>query len=143
MNILAIDYGERKMGFAIGNTDSRMVEPYGVIRFKSWQEANRKIVDIVELECVDKIVIGISEGPIAKKIKSFADNLKGGLKIPVVFQDETLTSQEARSLAIEASIRRKKRRKLEDAYSAALILQSYFEFHFGNLKVDTSSKRAN
>lgn len=129
MNILAIDYGERKLGLAIGNSESCLVEPYAVVRFQNLEKVKKKIAYIVELERVDKIVIGISEGPIAKKIREFANNLRKKLKIPIVFQDETLTSQEARRLAIDASIKKKKRKAMEDAYSAALILQTYFDFH--------------
>jgi putative Holliday junction resolvase len=47
--------------------------------------------------------------------------------IPVVFQDETMSSKEAEILSIQANIRRKKRRRLKDAYSAVVILQNYLD----------------
>ena len=49
------------------------------------------------------------------------------MAIPVIYQDERLTTKESQRLSIEAGIKRKKRRTLEDAYSAALILQAYLE----------------
>ena len=57
----------------------------------------------------------------------FGKKLEEDINISVVFQDETLTTKEAQDLSQKAGIKRKKRRELEDAYSASLILQSYID----------------
>ncbi len=121
MRILAIDYGKRKIGLALAT--SSIAEPYKVVRYKSEKEVLEKIEEIVKAEKIEKIVIGISEGKMAEETKSFAKKLN----IPVVFQDETLTTQQAQELSIKAGIKRKKRKSLEDAYSATLILQAYLD----------------
>lgn len=125
MTILGIDYGRAKIGISIAA--SKIAEPYIVIRYHSTDEAIKKVIKVVKVEQVKKVVIGISEGEMGEEVKSFSLNLRERLKIPVEIFDETLSTQEAQRLAIEAGLGRKKRKSLEDAYSAALILQGYLD----------------
>lgn len=125
MKILGIDFGTKKIGIATATTT--FAEVYGVIRFKTMDEAIKKIKRVVEDEKVEKIVIGISEGEMAKKTKSFGERLEKLIQLPIIFQDETLSTHDAQKLSIEAGIKRKKRRQLEDTYSAVLILQHYLD----------------
>jgi len=123
MRILAIDYGRKKIGIATATT--MLAEVYGVIRSESVEEAIKKLRNVVEKESINKIVVGVSEGKMAEETKAFAKRLKKELKLPVTLQDETLSTKLAQSLSINAGIKRKKRKILEDAYSAAIILQDY------------------
>ena len=125
MRILAIDYGRAKIGLA--TSTGSLAEPLKVIRFESKEEANREVAKVVEVEKVEKVVIGVSEGKMAEETREFGKQLGERLRMTVVFQDETLSSKDAQRLSIEAGIKRKKRKSLEDAYSAALILQSYLD----------------
>ncbi|OGM13861.1 hypothetical protein A3A76_05110 [Candidatus Woesebacteria bacterium RIFCSPLOWO2_01_FULL_39_23] len=135
MIILGIDYGKSKIGFAI--SESKIAEPYRVVKIKSMEDAIEKVKEVVssfakasedkQVEQVEQVVIGDSEGRMAEETKEFGRKLGEKLNIPVIFQDETLTTQEAQRLSIEAGIKRKKRKALEDAYSAALILQAYLD----------------
>ena len=125
--ILGIDYGRKKIGLAIGDSDAKLAEPYIVIRFENIYEVLKKVAQVVQVEHVNKIVLGISEGKMANEQKGFGKRLHDKLGIEVIYQDETLTTKEAQRLSIEAGINRKKRKGLEDAYSAALILQSYLD----------------
>ena len=125
MPILGIDYGQKKIGLALAT--SRVAEPLLVIRFTSLDELIEKLREIVEKEGITKIIVGVSEGKMAQASKNFGQILTKRLKRPVFFQDETLTTKQAQKLSLAAGIKRKKRRELEDAYSAALILQDYLE----------------
>ncbi|KKQ86038.1 MAG: hypothetical protein UT08_C0002G0060 [Candidatus Woesebacteria bacterium GW2011_GWB1_38_8] len=125
MQILGIDYGRRKIGLALA--DGPLAEPYKVIRFKNEEEAIRRVEQVVRLERVEHVVIGISEGKMSRETREFGNKLQDELTIPVEYQDETLTTYEAQDLSIKAGINRKKRKALEDAYSAALILQNYLD----------------
>ncbi|OGM14463.1 hypothetical protein A2V80_00730 [Candidatus Woesebacteria bacterium RBG_16_39_8b] len=127
MRILAIDYGRKKIGLAVGDTETRFAEPHSVIKFNTPEEAIDKVAKVSRVSKVSRAVLGISEGKMAEETKEFGEKLKEELKIPVVYQDETLTTNEAQVLSIDAGIKRKKRRALEDAYSATLILQSYLD----------------
>jgi len=69
----------------------------------------------------------MSEGEMGKESKRFGEKLKIEFKLPLHYQDETLTTRKAQELSFEAGIKRKKRKEMEDAYSAALILQEYLD----------------
>ena len=125
MRILGIDYGKKKIGLAVAT--SKIAEPFMVLRVESFQEGVKKVTGIIEDERIEKIVIGISEGKMAEETRAFGKRVEEQANIPIVYQDETLSTQQAQELSIEAGIGRKKRKSLEDAYSAAIILQSYLD----------------
>lgn len=125
MLILGIDYGRKKIGLA--TADGLLAEPLKTLRYQDIKILSGVLREITEKLKVKKIVVGISEGKMAKETKAFGERIEAKLGIPVVYQDETLTTQEAHELAIKAGIKRKKRRELEDAYSATLILQAYLD----------------
>src|SRR3972149_6815693 len=101
MRILGIDYGRKKIGMAV--TEGSLAEPYKVIRVNSFQEAIEKVSKEVEVSKVSKVVVGISEGEMGEESKKFAESI--GAEI----YDETLTSQDAQRMAIEAGIKRSRR----------------------------------
>ena len=119
MRILGIDYGRKKIGMAV--TEGSLAEPYKVIRVNSFQEAVEKVSKEVEVSKVSKVVVGISEGEMGEESKKFAESI--GAEI----YDETLTSQDAQRMAIEAGIKRSRRQGMEDAYAACLMLQNYLD----------------
>lgn len=125
--VLAIDYGRKKIGLAVGDTETAFAEPHSVIKFNTPNEGLEKVEHIIQIERVKQIVIGISEGEMAKETKRFGQKIREETGIPVSFQDETLSTQKAQELSIRAGIKRKKRKALEDAYSATLILQAYLD----------------
>lgn len=123
MKILGIDYGRRKIGLAMA--ESSLAAPLKVISVDSVEDAIRKVEGVVEVEEVEKVVVGMSEGEMASKTREFGEKLEEKLGLPVVYQDETLSSKDAQKLSIEAGIKRKKRKNMEHAYSATIILQTY------------------
>ncbi len=125
MRILAIDYGQKKVGVALAT--SQLAEPYKVIRFGSVETLTKKIGEIIKEEQIEKLVVGVSEGEMGEESKKFGEKLIKEFKLPVNFQDETLTTHKAQELSFEAGIKRKKRKEMEDAYSAALILQAHLD----------------
>lgn len=119
MRILGIDYGRSKIGLAIA--EGPLAQPMGVIRYSNLGELIVKIKNIIEDDDIDKVIVGVSEGEMAKESKEFAKSI-GALTF-----DETLSTWEAQKLSIEAGIRRKKRQQMEDAYAATIMLQGYLD----------------
>lgn len=117
MKLLGIDFGLKKVGLAL--SDGFLVEPLGVVRNKN------QIKRICQEQGVEKIVIGLSEGKMAEKTKRFGQKLKLITGLPVDYQDETLSSQEAKKLMVKIGKPQKKRRDQEHAIAAALILRHY------------------
>lgn len=127
MNILGIDYGQRKIGIAF--TEGFLPSPHSVVRFTKKEVAAETIRRICNQLEIQKIVIGKSNGINDKEAEEFAGMLEELTQLPIEFVDETLTSRESIRLMVEAQTSQKKRRELEDAVAATLILQTYLENH--------------
>lgn len=125
MKILGIDYGKRKIGLA--TAEGNIAAPHSVLHVKSLDQAVKKVEEVVKAEKVEKIVVGISEGKMAEEQRAFAESLRFKLSLPTMLWDETLTTQDARVLAIDAGIKKKKRKALEDAFAATVVLQSFLD----------------
>lgn len=123
MAILGVDWGEAKVGVAIAV--GTLSEPLKVIRYKDLSTLLNELKGIIEKEKIERVVVGISEGKSRKKAQEFSKALKDALLIPVETYDETLSTYEAQRKAYESGIKRKKRKALEDAYAASVMLQSY------------------
>lgn len=125
MRTLGIDYGLKKIGLSLA--DNSLAQPFGVINNDS--RLVEKLVKICQTNQIKKIVVGLPEGKIAKKVRTFAQELSRVANVSVVFQDESLTSKEAIGKMIQAGRGRKARREKEDAIAAAIILQNYLDSH--------------
>lgn len=122
---LGIDYGRSKIGLALGV--DKFAEPLKVVRYKEIGLAIAEIEKIIDSEKVDKVVVGISEGEMGKESETFSLSLSKLLNTPVETYDETLSSQDAQRLSLEAGIHQKKRHQMEDAFAAAIMLQGYLD----------------
>lgn len=125
MRILGIDYGRKKVGLAW--SEGKLAEPLAVVGGENPEDLISKIKKVAQEKSAQAIVFGISENKMAVETKVFAKKLKEVVILPLYYQDETLTSREAQRLAINAGVGREKRKAMEDAYAAALMLQSYLE----------------
>jgi putative Holliday junction resolvase len=127
--LLGIDYGSTNTGLAFGRAG--LTVPLKVISAKNQKNMIAEISKVALGNKVTKIVMGLpldSEGKEtnqARKIRKFAKLLKIHLKKPVEFVNEAGSSREAIENAIRSGIS-KKRRKLSDHISAALILRRYY-----------------
>lgn len=123
MRLLGIDFGLKKVGLAM--VEEELPQPIGVV--KNNPHLLVKISRICQDNQIEKIIIGLSEGKIASRIRGFAGKVEEVTGLPVEFQDESLTSKEAVAKMIEAGKKRKDRREKEDAFAAAIILQEYLK----------------
>ena len=128
MKIIAIDFGTKRVGLAIGDTDLGIAVPKGVLR----NDANLldRIEDIVRSKGVNKVVVGLPltpsgrEGERAKLVREFAEALRKRLKdVDIEFWDERYSTMEAESRLRDLPPR--KRREVLDAISAQIILEEY------------------
>lgn len=125
MRILGIDFGKAKTGLAI--SEGSMATPYMVVGSEDEAVLIEKISQIVRDENIGMIVVGVSSGEMGEKSKEFAKRLRLKLKISVRQLEENYSTKMAQELAIEAGIKRDKRKRMEDAYAASLILQDYLD----------------
>jgi len=129
MIILGIDYGLKRIGLAF--SQAGISQPFGAIR--NLPNCLGKILRICTDNQVDEIVVGFSEGTLGEEIKEFAAHLSVLVDLPVIFQDETLTTREAVAKMIEANKSQKVRRTQKDAFAAACLLQEYLDERRGSV----------
>ncbi len=131
MRYLAIDYGNKRTGLAICDRSETICSPLMVI--SAQYDVLQKIIDVIGTEGVEAVVLGLplnmdnSEGPQAKIVRLFAEELQAKIDIPLHFQDERLSSFAAKEKLAPAELTRKKTKKRLDAVAAAQILEAFLE----------------
>ncbi len=120
MKYLGIDYGRKKIGLAM--SEGKLSEPYQVIRYADYEKMIAHIKRIIEKQKVEKVVVGISEGEMAEESKRFAKEFDAETF------DETLSSHDAIEMSVASGMGRKKRKEMEDAFAASIMLQNYIDY---------------
>ena len=138
MRVVGFDLGERRIGVAVSDASGTLARPVKTLeRGTSDAEAVERIQAIVaELAAdgeVETVVVGLplrldgSAGPQTLRTNAMVALLAARLAIPVVTQDERLSSREAEErLSLQEKDWRKRKAKL-DAVAAAVILQDYLD----------------
>ena len=121
MKYLGVDFGLKRVGLAV--SDGEIASPLKVIEGYSFYDLLEKIKK--EAKGFDQVVIGLPEGKMGKLVKKAIKQLKED-GVDIIEADETLSSQEATREMIELNIQKKKR-QINDAYSASIILQNYLD----------------
>lgn len=131
--ILGIDYGSKRTGIAVTDPLQIIVSPLSVV---PTAEAISFIRDYITQEDVSLIVCGDPGQEYAamhQAVRQFVKKLGRELPdIPIVFQDEKMTSQKASEIIVRSGVKKMQRRDKSriDQVSAVLILQEYL----GHLK---------
>lgn len=132
MRILGLDLGEKTIGVAVSDELGMTAQGLETLRRKGIQADLDALHSMIREYVVDYVVIGLpvnmngSSGPAARKVQAFAERLKD-LDIPVVMEDERLTTMMAEKMLIRGDVRRNKRKKVIDKLAAVLILQSHLD----------------
>ncbi|MBC8021710.1 MAG: Holliday junction resolvase RuvX [Burkholderiales bacterium] len=130
--LIGFDFGERRIGVAVGETGTRIANPIGAIEASANDARFREIGKLVDEWHPAAFVVGRprhaddSEHAVAKLAEKFARRLRAKYNVPVVMVDETLTSAAAES-SLRATRTRAARKSDVDAVAAAIILQSYLD----------------
>ncbi len=121
--LMGIDFGERRIGVALSDRAAGFAFPHSVVQ--NDKNTIKEIKKICQEKKVEKIVLGQSldyknqPNPVMKKIEKFKIVLEKEIGLPVIYQNETLTTQEAERLQDKSD--------RTDASAAALILRSFIE----------------
>lgn len=126
MRILGIDFGDKKIGLAFGDSQARLAVPLEVVP-NVGAETIRVFSKRVSTEDIDVIVVGV---PLAtgshhsskqlEKTRAFIQQLEEAVSVPVVEEDESYTTGESIRLQKEEGASAS-----EDALAAMMIVQSY------------------
>jgi putative Holliday junction resolvase len=128
MRILAVDFGEKRIGLATSDASGQIATPRLTLRRRDDASASEEIARFCREEEVDRIVFGLPRTPegaesrFASRIRSFARKFTRSTGLPVDFHEETLTSREASSRLPAGSAKEE-----VDRAAAALLLEDYLK----------------
>lgn len=131
--ILGLDYGSRRLGFALSDPDGVVATPLRVVPCRSDAHAVNEIVKVCAEMQASKLVVGLplqmdgTKGIQAERVLAVVKALSERLGIPVVTWDERLTTRSAENVLIEADTSRRRRKEVVDKLAAAIMLQGYLD----------------
>jgi len=130
---LGIDPGDKRIGVAISDLTGTIARPLKVITHTSREKDAQEIVALAEENEINCIVMGQSiqdDGSLSiqgRKANRLAEVINRMIDIPIVFWDESNTTQSAQEYAREMSVPRSRRTGHLDDFAAAIMLQDYLE----------------
>jgi putative Holliday junction resolvase len=139
MRLLGIDYGQRRIGLALSDPTGMLARPWKTIaRAGNPDQVAAAIArEVSALQEDDDGLHGVIVGlprhlsgdphEQTRAVEALAARLTRALDVPVVLQDERLTSHAAEELLAAREPDWRKRKPLVDAMAAALILQDYLD----------------
>ncbi len=135
--ILAFDFGEKRIGVAVGNTITAQAQPLTTLHVESNQDRLAAVGKLVAEWQPARFVIGEpSYGneqpdgpvhPIAHLAHKFGNRLAENFRLPVEYVNEFLSSSAAEQLLAERGIRGIAQKEHIDAVAAQVILQNYLD----------------
>jgi putative Holliday junction resolvase len=124
MKYLGIDFGLATVGLSLA--DGPLAEPLGEKKYHQLDHLLQYLANLCRQQQVQTIVIGLSENTMAQKTQDFGRQLAQITGLPVVYQDETLTTKQAQQKLIEAQAPMKKRQR-HHRIAATIILQAHLD----------------
>ncbi len=130
--VLGLDLGDARIGVAISDDRRRIAVPLGTLRTGAPGDV-KAIADLVHGHDVTLVVIGHplhlsgEAGERAHHAERFAEALDAFLDVPVLLQDERLSSIEADRALREAGASGRERRRTVDRSAATVILQAWLD----------------
>jgi putative Holliday junction resolvase len=128
--VLGIDFGFKKSGLAIYNSEVNVVTP--LIIFNNITSEFDKLIKLLSENRVNAVIVGYplhldgNETVQTDEIKKFAGMLVSKVNIPIILSDERFTTSLANTLLKEAKLKRKIRNKMDDMVSASILLENFF-----------------
>lgn len=128
-SLLALDAGRRRLGLAGTDLERRLVTPLFTISRGRWPDDLAKIRRCVEERTVVGLVLGWplnmdgSEGPACATVRQLAQQLEAAFALPLLLQDERLTSFAVEQAIAEGRLPPPKKGQPLDHYAAAVILE--------------------
>ncbi len=128
--VLGIDFGLKKSGLAIYNSEVNIVIPLTI--FNNITSQFDKLIQLLSENRVNAVIVGYplhldgNETAQTDEIKKFAAMLVSEANIPIILSDERFTTSLANTLLKEAKLKRKVRNKMDDMVSASILLENFF-----------------
>lgn len=131
--VLAFDFGEKRIGVAVGETLLKLAHPLTTIISSENAVKFAHIANLIDEWKPQLLIVGLptyldGEAHLMTQLcKKFAQRLEGRFNLPVMMVDERLSSAEAAQSLREQGIIGLQQKALLDQVAAQNILQSYFD----------------
>jgi putative Holliday junction resolvase len=132
VRILAVDFGEKRIGLATSDASGSVATPRRTLARKDDAAAAESLKRFCEEEEIGLVIFGVPRRPggeesdFAVRVRSFAKKFAKLAALPVCFHEETLTSYEA---ARRAKGPPRGRQPELDAEAAAVLLEDFLQHH--------------
>lgn len=133
MRILGLDFGTKTFGVALSDELTITAQALTSISRTTLNRDLEGLLQLIRDHGVEEVVIGLpinmdgSRGPAAEAVEAFSNRLKALTEIKIILWDERLTTVAAERILLEGDLSRRKRRRVIDRLSAAIILQGYLD----------------
>lgn len=131
--ILGFDFGKKYIGVAVGQEITGSASPLGSIKANDGIPHWDTLTNFISEWQPDLIVVGLplnmdgTEQQLTKDAKKFGNRIAGRFGLKVEFQDERLTTADAKAQLFSRGGYKNLKKDNIDAESARLIIESYFE----------------
>lgn len=128
--LLAFDFGEKRIGIATGDIDTKLAHALEVIEGEASAPRFARIGELIAEWKPAALIVGLpthadgTEHELTQRARRFANQLKGRFNLPVHLVDERYTSLAADEALAGRGARAKAK---QDALAAAAILQRHFD----------------
>ena len=132
--VLAVDYGERRIGLAISDPSATIAQPLPtLVRRAGKRPPIANITELISANEVVEVVVGLplplsgEENEWTQAVRDFAEKLATRSGIPVHLFDERMTSVQAERAVRELGLKKSEREQKEriDSAAAIILLQQY------------------
>ena len=127
MKVLGLDYGERYIGIAVGESEIGVATPKAVLENIGKETLREAIAELIRETGAERLVVGVplsfkmEETVASAKARAFGRWLRREYKMPVDFENEVLTSSHAERLRPNTP------KRTSHAIAASLILQNWLD----------------
>ena len=129
---LGIDFGTKRVGLALSDRSNIIASPYRTLNYVSEKDLITQLEMVVSENDIEILVLGLpinmkGEDTVqTKKVRNFKEILST-LQIPIVFEDERLSSVSAINSLILQNVKTGHNKPEIDKTAAAIILQQYLD----------------
>jgi len=133
LRLLGLDLGEKTIGLALSDTGLSIATPMQTLKRGKFAADAAKLDIIISAQGVGGLVVGLplnmdgSDGPSAQSARAFARNWAARSLLPLVMQDERLSTSAVTRTLLEADASRRRRGEVVDKMAAAYILQGVLD----------------
>lgn len=133
MRVLALDIGEVRVGVAVSDPAGRVASPVCVLPAQevlAHAVTFRRVLEDWEpklLVCGRPMTLAGEEGPQAARVREQAERVAAACGLPLEFEDERLSSAEAKRILREQGLSERAMRGKVDMVAASLFLQAWLD----------------